>query len=128
MVIALWIFLSQILCEDIVAGTCQSVAAHATIVLMLISSLPRGTETHNDITRTDVGIVDDILALHAASDSGVNDDGTYQIADICSFTTGCIYAYTHFTEFGQQFICSVDDGRNHFSWYKQLVTADGRRY
>ena len=125
MVIALGIFLSQILCKDIVTGTCQSVAAHTAIVLMLISSLPRGTEPHDDIARTDVGIVDDILAFHSARDGRVNDDGTYQVTDICSFTTRGPDADTHAAQFRKQLVSAVDDSTDDLTGDQHFVATNG---
>jgi len=32
---------------------------------------------------------------------------------------------SHFAKFGQQFVCSVDDGGDHFTRNQQLVASDG---
>ena len=109
-------------------GTGQTVASHTTVVFFFISSLTIRSQTDDYVTRADIGIVDDIGTFHTASYRTVYNNRTNQVAYIGSFSTCGIYADTHFAKFSQQLICSVDDGRNHFSRYKQLVTADGRRY
>ena len=44
------------------------------------------------------------------------------------YATGGINAYTHFTEFGKQFVRTVDDGGDYFAGNEQLVASDGGRY
>ena len=85
-------------------------------------------KSHNDISRTDIGIVDNICTFHAACHCTVYDNSADEITYIGCFTSGGIYAYSHFTKFGQQFVCSVNDGGNYFSGDKQLVTSDSRGY
>ena len=106
------------------AGAGKSVTTHTTVIFFLISGLPAGGQAYNHITRTDIGIVDDIRALHAASYRRVYDNGAYQVADIGRFAAGGIYAYTHFAKFCQQFIRSVDNGGNYFSRNEQLIASD----
>ena len=74
-----------------------------------------------------VCIVDYIAALHAACNGAVDNDGAHKVAHVGCLTTCCIYAHTHFAEFGKQFVGSVDDGRNDLARNEQLVAADGRR-
>ena len=88
----------------------QSVTAHTAIVFFLISSLSVRCQTYNHIARTDIGIVYNNCALHAAGHCRVYDNGTYKVAHIGCFATGGINAYSHFAEFGKQFIRTVDDG------------------
>ena len=125
MVITFGIFLSQILCEDIVACTCQSIAAHAAIVLVLIGGLTGGAKSYDDIAGANVGIVDDILAFHSARDGRVDDDGTYQITDICSFTARGPDADTHAAQFSKQFISAVDNSTDDLAGNQHLIAADG---
>ena len=106
------------------AGTGEPVAAHTAVILFLISGLSARGQTYNHISRTDIGIVNDIRTFHAASYRRVYDNGAYQIADVGSLTAGSIYAHTHFAEFGKQFVRSVDDGGNHFPRNKQLIASD----
>ena len=124
---ALWVFLSQVLGEDIVASAGQAIATHTTIVLLLVSSLTGRGQTHDDITRTDVGIVDDIAALHAASHGRVNDDGAYKVAHVCGLTTSRIDADAHLTHLVEELIGTIDDGGDYLARYEHLVASDGRR-
>ena len=110
------------------ACTCQTVRSHTAVILLLVCSLAEGSESYDYVTRTDVGIVDNILTLHAAGNCRVNDDGTHQVTDICCLATSGIYAYAHLAEVFQQFVRSVDDGRDDFSRNKHLVSADCARY
>ena len=107
-------------------GTGQSVATHATVIFFFVSSLSVRSQAYNYITRTDIGIINHIATLHAASYSTIYDDGTYQVAYIGSFTTCGIYAYTHLAELGEQFVRTVDDGGYYFARNQQFVSSDGR--
>ena len=127
LVITFGIFLCQIFGEYIMTGAGQSVAAHTTVIFLFISSLSVRSQAYNYIARTDIGIINHIAALHAASYGAVHDDGTHQIAYIGSFTACSIYAYTHFAELGEQFVRSVDDGGDNFSRNEKFVASDGRR-
>ena len=109
-------------------GGSQSIAAHTAIIFFFISGLSMRGKSHNDISRTDIGIVDNICTFHAACHCTVYDNSADEITYIGCFTSGGIYAYSHFTKFGQQFVCSVNDGGNYFSGDKQLVTSDSRGY
>ena len=80
-----------------------------------------------------LGVNFDVVKTNPYADFGnltrpMNDDGTHQVAHIGGLATGGIYAYSHFAEFGKQFVRTVDDGGNHFSGHKQLVASDGARY
>ena len=74
-----------------------------------------------------LALFDNVRAFHAAGYGRVYDNGTNQVADISSFATGSIYTYTHFTEFSQQFVCSVDDGGDYFAGNQQFITSDSWR-
>ena len=67
MVIALRITFCQIFCKHIMPGAGQSIAAHASIILLFISSLSCRTKTNDYISRAYIGIVYDITSLHATS-------------------------------------------------------------
>ena len=105
-------------------GTCKSVRTHTAIVLLLVCSLTERCQTYNNVTWTDVGIVDNVLALHTASHCRVNDNGTYEVANVGSLSAGSIYANTHSTQFGKQFVSTVDNGRDNLARYEHLVTSD----
>ena len=126
MIVALRIVLSEILGEYIVAGRGQTVATHTAVVLLLVSSLTGRRKTYDNIAWADVGIVDDIAALHAAGYGRVNDDGTNQVAYIGSLTAGRIDAYTHLAHLVEQVVGTIDDSRDHLARDEHLVAADGR--
>ena len=125
MVIRLGVFPGKILGEDIMAGRSQAIRAHAAVVALLVGGLSCAGKTYNDVARADVGIVDNVSTLHAAGYRRVYDDGTYQVADICRFTSSGPDADAHVAQFVQQFVGTVDDGRDDLARYKHLVTADG---
>ena len=106
------------------AGTCQTVAAHTSVIFFFIGSLSVRSKAYNDISRTDIGIVNNVRAFHAAGYGRVYDNSTNQVADISSLATGSIYTYTHFTEFSQQFVCSVDDSGDYFAGNQQFIASD----
>ena len=125
-VVALRIVLSEILGEYIVAGRSQTVATHAAVVLLLVGSLTCRRETYDNIAWTDVGIVDDVAALHAAGYGRVNDDGTNQVAYVGSLTAGRIDSDTHLAHLVEQVVGTVDDSRDDLARDEHLVAADGR--
>ena len=88
----------------------QSVTAHATVVFFLIGGLSVGSQAYNDITRTDVRIIDDIAPFHTAGNRTVNNDGAHQVPDVSRFASGGVYTDTHFTQFGKQLIRAIDNG------------------
>ena len=47
-----------------------------------------------------------------------------QIAHIGSLSACCIYANAHFAKLGKEFICTVDDSRDHLTGYKELVASN----
>ena len=71
------IFLSKILGKDIMSCTCQTIGTHTAIVFLLVCSLAGRTKTHDNVSRTDVCIVNDILSPHPAGYSRVNNNGAY---------------------------------------------------
>ena len=77
---------------------------------------------------TDIGIVDDIAALHAAGDGRVHDDGAYQVAHIGCLTTCGIDADSHLTQLSQEFVGAVDDGGDDLTGNEFLVASDGRTH
>ena len=82
----------------------ETIGAHTTVVILFISGLTSGTETNDDIARTDVGIVDDIAALHSTGNGAVHYDGAHQIAHVGCLATGWPDADAHLTVFGEQLI------------------------
>ena len=125
MVVALRIVLSQIFGEDVMAGGGKAVGAHTTVVTFFVSSLACRGKTNNHVARTDVRIVDDISTFHTAGDGGVDDDRPYQIAHVGRLTPCGIYADTHLTQFGQQLVRAVDDGRDYLTRDEHLIASDG---
>ena len=123
---AFWVFLCEILSENIVAGRGESVAAHTAVVLLLVCSLTSRGKTYDNVARTDVGIVDDIAALHAASYGRIHDDGAYEVAYVSSFATSRVDADAHFSHFVEEFISTVDDSRDDVSRNEHLVSSDSR--
>ena len=93
--------------------------------MLLIRGLSGARKSHDHITRTDVGIVDDIASFHTTSNGGIDDNSPYEVAHIGCFTSRGKNADTHLTEFCQQFVSTVDDGRNHFARHQHLITSDG---
>ena len=106
----------------------QPVASHAAVVFFLVSGLSERSQPDDHVARTDVRIVDHVGAFHAAGNRTVDDDGTDQVAYIGRFAACSIAADSHFAKFGQQFVCSVDDGGDHFTRNQQLVASDGGGY
>jgi len=124
-VVALRVFLCEIFGKDVVAGTCESVGPHTSVVAVFIGGLTCGGKTHDDVSRTNVGIVDDVAAFHAASHGRVHDDGAYQVAHVGSLATCGIDANTHFAQFCQQLVGTINDGGNDVAGNEHLIAADG---
>ena len=110
------------------ACTGQPVASHTAVILFLVSGLSERSQSDDHVARTDVRIVDHVGTFHAAGNRTVDNDGTDQIADIGRLAACRIATDSHFAEFGQQFVCPVDDGGDHFTWNQQLVASDGGGY
>ena len=104
----------------------QAIGTHTTVVFLLVGGLSETCKTNDDIACCDVGIIDDIGALHSASDRGIDDDGACQVADIGRLATCSIDTNTHLTQFGHQFVVAIDDGADDFTRDEHLVTPDGR--
>ena len=124
MVVAFRIFLSKILCEYVVTGTCQSIRTHTAVVLLLVCCLSERSQSYDNVTRTYVGIVDNVLALHTASYGRVDNDGAYEVANVGCLAACSIYAYSHFAQFGKQLVGAIDDGRDNLARDEHLVTSD----
>mmetsp|Transcript_23581 Transcript_23581/g.68010 ORF Transcript_23581/g.68010 Transcript_23581/m.68010 type:complete len:247 (-) Transcript_23581:271-1011(-) len=77
----------QTLAKDIVSGSREPVAAHSTVVLLLVCGLPRGCQANYHIPSGDAPIVDNVAAPCPSSDSGVHDDRANKVPDICSLAT-----------------------------------------
>ena len=125
MVIALGVFLCQILGKHIMTGTGEAVAAHTSVVFLFVGGLSAAAQAHNHISGSDIGIVDDIAALHAAGDSAVHDDGAHQVAHIGRLATGAVDTDAHFAQFLHQLVGAIDDGAYHLTGNEHLVAADG---
>ena len=128
LVVALGIFLRKILIENIMAGRGQAITTHSTVVAGFVGSLSGRRKSHDDIARTDVGIINHIATFHAAGYGAVHNDGAHQIAHIGRFATGGINTHTHIAHLLQQLVGTVDDSRNHFAGNEHFVTPDGARH
>ena len=114
-VIAFRVFLRQIFGKYIVPCAGQAVAAHASVVFFLVGSLSAGGQSHDDISRSDIGIVDDIASFQTAGNGGVHHDGAYQIAQIGGLTACRIDTDSHVAHLLQQFVSTIDDGGDDLS-------------
>ena len=125
-IVGLGILLCQILGEDIMTSRCQAIGTHTTVVFLLVGSLSETGKTNDNIAGCDVGIVDDIGALHTAGNRRIDDDGACQVTDIGRLAACSIDTDTHLTQFGHQFVVAIDDGTNDFARDEHLVATDGR--
>ena len=107
------------------AGRGQSVGAHAAVVFLLVGSLPEGRQPDDDVTRLDVGVVDDVFAFHAAGDCGVYNNRAHEVADVCCFPACGIDAHPEAAVFFEQLFRAVDDGGNDFAGNQFFVAPDG---
>ena len=128
MVVTLRVLLSQIFAEHIMAGGGKTVTTHTAIITLLVGSLSGAAQSYDDITGTDVRIVNHITAFHTTGYGGIHDDGPYQVAHIGSLTASRIDTHTHLTQFCQQFIRTIDNCRYHLSRNQHLVSSDGAAY
>ena len=110
------------------ACTGQPVAAHAAVVFLLVGGLSATAQSHDDISRTDIGVVDDVATFHAACHGGVYDDGAHQVAHVGCLAARGIDADTHLAHLGQQFVRTVDDGTDDFARDEHFVTSDSGRH
>ena len=126
MVVALRELLCKIPGKDIMTCGGQSVAAHAAIVTGLVCRLSGRRKTDDHIARTDVCIVDYILAAHTASDCRIHDNRADKVAHIGCLAPRRIDADSHPAHISQELVGTIDDGRYYFARHKQLVAADSR--
>ena len=124
LVVAFRILLCKVFRENIMTCTCQTIATHTAVIFFFISSLSVRSQTYDNVSRTDICIVNYISTFHAACHCTVDNNSTNQVTNIGSFTSCCINTYSHFSQFGKQFVCSVDDSRNHFTRNQQFITSD----
>ena len=104
----------------------ESIAAHAAIVAVFVGGLTSRFKTHNHITMSDVSIVDDLAAGHAAGNGTVDDDGAHQVAHIGRFATGSNHANAQSAHLIDKLLRAVNHGSNHFARNQALVAANGR--
>ena len=127
-VVALGIFGSEVFGKDIVAGRGESVAAHTAVVLFFVRGFAVGRESHDDVARAYVLVRYHILALHATGYGAVDDNRAHQVAHVGRLAARAVSVHAQCAQFGKQLFGAVDDGRDYFAGYQQLVAADGRRY
>ena len=82
--------------------TCQAIATHTAVIFFFISSLSVRSQTYDNVSRTDICIVNYISTFHAACHCTVDNNSTNQVTNIGSFTSCCINTYSHFSQFGKQ--------------------------
>ena len=92
---------------------------------MLIGGLTERGQSDDDVAGADTRIVDHIGAAHAAGDGAIDNDRAYQIAHVGRLATCGVHTDTHLTQLGQQLVCTVDNGRDHFTRDQQFVAPDG---
>ena len=105
------------------AGGGQSVAAHAAVVLLLVSGLTTRGKAHYDIARADVCVVDDVASFHTASHRAIHDDGPHEVAHVGCLAARAVDANPHVTQLLHQLVRSVDDGRDDLTRDEHLVAA-----
>ena len=123
MVECLRIFFCQILVEHVVASRCKSVAAHSTVVSVLVSGLSTRRESHDYVARSNVSIVYHVATFHSASHGRVNDDGSHEVSHVSRLSTSGINADAHVPHLSEQFVSPVDDGRDHLSRHEHFVSS-----
>ena len=107
------------------AGRSESVRTHTTIIALLVSSLTCRRKTYDNITRTNVSIVDNVRTLHTTSNSRVNDNSTSEVANISSLTTCWVDTDTHLTHLAEEFVSTIDNSRDNLTRNQHLIAADG---
>mmetsp|Transcript_76859 Transcript_76859/g.222112 ORF Transcript_76859/g.222112 Transcript_76859/m.222112 type:complete len:251 (-) Transcript_76859:297-1049(-) len=117
----------QALAEGVVTRGRQAVAADAAVVLGLIRGLPGGGEADDDVAGADARVVDDLGALHPASDRGVDDDRPHQVAHVGGLAASRHDVHSELPHLAQHLLRAVDQGRDHLARDQALVPADGAR-
>ena len=125
LVVAFGIFLGQVFGKHVVACRGETVGTHAAVVLRFVGGLAAGGEAHDDVAGTDIGVVDDVAALHAAGDGAVDDDGAHEVAYVGRFAPRGVNADAHVAHLLQKFVGAVDDGGDDLAGDEHLVAADG---
>ena len=91
------------------AGTSQTITSHASIVGRFVGGLSKGCKTHNNITRSNAGIINHITAFETAGHCRVYYNSTHQVTQIGGFTSGGINANSHITHLLKQFVGAIDN-------------------
>ena len=130
MVVALGIFLSQILSKNIMTSTRQTIRAHSAIIFFLVSGLPTTAQTYNNVAWTNIGIVDNIAALHSTRYRTVHNYRTNQVAHISRFTSGSINTYAHITHLLEKFVSTIYNSTYYLARNEHLVATNrtGNKY
>ena len=105
----------------------QAVAAHTTVVALLISGLSVRGQTDNDIATLNVFVVDHIRTFHTTGHGAIHDDRAYQVAHVGCLSTSGVAAYPHLTQLSQQLVCPIDDSGDHLARHQELVASDRGR-
>ena len=124
-VVTLGVFLRQIFCKHVVAGACQSVAAHTAVVFLLVGGLTERCKAHNHVARADVGVVDDVGAAHTAGHSAVDNDGAHQVAHVRRLAARQHNVDTHVAHRLAELFGTVDNRRDNLARHQLFVAADG---
>ena len=97
-----WVFLQIVGAEQVMPGTCQAIAADARVCKSLVLGLTGGGETDDGEAGLDVGVIDDIGAIHDDDGAGIDGNGACQVADIGRFAPAAVDADPVFTECGEE--------------------------
>ena len=106
------------------ACTGKTVASHSAVIFLFVCRLTIRCKTYDDISRTDVCVVDHVAALHSAGHCRVHNDRTHEVSHVSCLATGCIYAHSHLAKLSKKLVRSVDDGTDDLTRYKKLVASD----
>ena len=96
------VFLQVVGAEQVMPGTGQAIAADAGVCKSLVIGLAGGGETDDGEAGLDVGVIDDIGAIHDDDGAGIDGDGACQVADIGRFAPAAVDADPVFTECSEE--------------------------
>ena len=126
--IGLGIGLGVILGKHQMARRRQSVGAHAGVVALFVIRLPVRRKPDDDVARRDAVAVDDVAALHADEEGGIDDQGGGKVAHVGRFAARHRDAHAVFPHFGRKAPVPLDHGLDGGAVHAVGVAVDGIRH
>jgi len=103
---------------------CKSVRSHSGVVMFFIICVPVACKADYYIARLNIIVIYDIGFFHSRSQSGINYDRLYKVADIGSFSAAGMDLNAVIIKHGDHFLIAFNDLFNNFTGDYVFVSSD----